>query len=184
MLFFLLLLLTQYSSWKYIERYRAIQILMSLFLCKMSSFVCVFICSISSCSLSPFLLVVDTSPIPMISLTSLSLSYVDTEEKQNLYTWTPAVVPAKLMNCNFLTCQWRFQSRCWHLYNLWISLLFLSCWKTKANAGTYVIFRGAHLFLTCQWRFQSWCWHLCNLLRCTTFYFKPIDISKPMLALM
>ena len=51
----------------------------------MSSFVCAFICSISSCSLSPFLLVVDTSPIPMISLESLLLSYVDTEGKQNLY---------------------------------------------------------------------------------------------------
>jgi len=73
-----------YSSSKYIERYRAIQIIISLFLCRMSSFVCVFICFISSCSLSPFLLVVDTSPIPMISLTSLLLSYIDTEEKQNL----------------------------------------------------------------------------------------------------
>ena len=84
-LFSLLLSLTQYSSSKYIDRYRAILILMCLFLCKMSCFVCVFICSISSCSLSLFLLVVDTSPISMISLTSLSLSYVHTKKKQNLY---------------------------------------------------------------------------------------------------
>ena len=83
--FFLLLPLTQYSSSKCIDRYRAILILMSLFLCNMSCSVCVFICSISSCSLSLFLLVVDMSPIPMISLTSISLSYVDTKKKQNFH---------------------------------------------------------------------------------------------------
>ena len=59
--FFLLSSCTLYSSSKYIDRYRAILILMSLFLCKMSCFVCVSICSISSCSLLLFLLVVDTS---------------------------------------------------------------------------------------------------------------------------
>ena len=35
MLFFLLLLLTQYSPLRYIGRYRAILILMSIFICKM-----------------------------------------------------------------------------------------------------------------------------------------------------
>ena len=65
MLSFLLSLYTQYSLSKYIERYRAIQILMSLFLCKVSSFVCVFICSISSCLSYLFPLVVDTSSIPI-----------------------------------------------------------------------------------------------------------------------
>ena len=51
---------------------------------KMSSFVCVFICSISSCSPSPFLVIVDPSSIPTISPTSPWLNHVYTEEKQNL----------------------------------------------------------------------------------------------------
>ena len=55
---------------------------MSIFSFKMSTFVCVFICSISSCSPSQSPLVVDTSSIPMIPPTSLSLIHVCT---QNLY---------------------------------------------------------------------------------------------------
>jgi len=58
---------------------------MSLFLCKMSSFVCLFICSISSCSPPLFFLIVDTSSLLMISLIPLWLSHVYTEKKQNLY---------------------------------------------------------------------------------------------------
>ena len=42
--------------------------LMGLFLCKMSSFVCIFIYSISSYSPYPFLSVVDAWSIPMIPL--------------------------------------------------------------------------------------------------------------------
>ena len=78
---FFLSLHTQYSLSKYIERDRAIQILMSLFSFKMSTFVCVFISSISSCSPSPSPLV-NTSSIPMIPLKSLWLIHVCT---QNLY---------------------------------------------------------------------------------------------------
>ena len=73
---------TQYPLSKYIERDRAIKILMSIFSFKMSTFVCVFICSISSYSPSQSPLVVDTSSISMIPPTSLSLIHVCT---QNLY---------------------------------------------------------------------------------------------------
>jgi hypothetical protein len=85
MLSFFLSPYIQYSLSKYIERCRTIEILMSLFICKMSSLVCVFICSFSLCSLSLFPLVVDTSSIPMIPLTSIRSSHVYMEKKQNLY---------------------------------------------------------------------------------------------------
>jgi hypothetical protein len=85
MLSFLLSLYIPYSFSKYIERCRAIEILMSLFICKMSSLVCVFIYSIYFCSPSPSPLVVDTSFIPMIPLTSIRLSHVYMEKKQNFY---------------------------------------------------------------------------------------------------
>ena len=76
MLPFLLSLCTQYSSSMYIERYRTIPILMSLFLCNMLIFVCVLICSISSCSPFPFFLTVDTPSVPMIPLTSLCTQFL------------------------------------------------------------------------------------------------------------
>ena len=60
--YFLLLLLAQYSPSNYIERCIA---LISFFLCKMSSVICVFIFSMASFSPSQFLLVVDTSSIPI-----------------------------------------------------------------------------------------------------------------------
>ena len=114
MVSFLLLLLTQYSFSKYIERYRAIQILMSQFVCKMSSFVCVFICYISSCSPFPFLLVVDTSRILMISLTSLY-----TEEKQSsMYSVS--------VSTSWGVCRW--STDCWdyHPTALWTDHYLLS----------------------------------------------------------
>ena len=43
MLYFLLSVLTQYSSSICIETYRAIQVLMGLFFCKMSNFVCIYL---------------------------------------------------------------------------------------------------------------------------------------------
>ena len=55
----------------YIERYGAIQILIGHFLCDTLNIVCLLICSISSCSSSPYLLVVDIFPMSMISLRSL-----------------------------------------------------------------------------------------------------------------
>ena len=121
MLSFLQSLLTQYLSSKCTEIY-SIWLPMSLFLCKMSSFVCVFICSIASCSPSPFALVVDISSITMIPPTPPWLNYVYTEKKENLY------VVSFSFSFSLLRC--RQSSDCWeyHLTALWtpyFSFLFI-----------------------------------------------------------
>ena len=86
---------------------------MSLFLCEMSIFLCIFMCLISSYS---FLLVVDTSSIPMIPLTSLWLSYVYTEKKQNLYVLC--------FSFSILSCRWSTNSWELHPTALWTLFFF------------------------------------------------------------
>ena len=86
MLSFLLLLLVQYSPLGYIARNKAIQIIMSLCISLQTVKFCMCIYLLHGFLFTiSILLVVDTSPIAMVSLTFLWLSYVDTEEKHNLY---------------------------------------------------------------------------------------------------
>ena len=82
---------------------------------QMSSFVCVVICSISSCS-CPFPLVIDTSFLPMIPVPSPWFSYVYTEKKQNLHVLS--------FSFSLLRCRWTTNCCEYHPTALWSEFYF------------------------------------------------------------